>query len=207
MAIFNLPMHLFLSWPINRELISHVTHGMVVQSCSPMQISEFEVQRWQQEVASDNEQIRQIALDEIGWMIKRFGVFGWDSLLIHPNPKTRNNGVSKHAQFYVSQMLEFIAANHEKPLTIQQIAEYVELNSNYAMGLFQRVMQLTIKQYITAMRINHARALLSESDKSILEVALTAGFSSSSRFYDTFSKFVGITPLKYRKKSREKLSF
>ena len=27
MAIFNLPMHLFLSWPLDRELINHVTHG------------------------------------------------------------------------------------------------------------------------------------------------------------------------------------
>ena len=32
MAIFNLPMHLFLSWPLDRELINHVTHGMVIKS-------------------------------------------------------------------------------------------------------------------------------------------------------------------------------
>ncbi len=204
MAIFNLPMHLFLSLPINRELINHVTHGMVVQSRFPQQICEFEVSRWQEETQNENEQIRQLALDEIGLMIKRFGISGWDPLLVHHTPKTRDNGISKHAQFYVSQMLEFIAANHDKQLTIQQIADHVELNQNYAMGIFQRVMQLTMKQYIVAMRINHARVLLSEGDKSILDVALTAGFNSSSRFYDTFSKFVGMTPLQYRKSSRSK---
>ena len=37
------------------------------------------------------------------------------------------------------------------------------------MGLFQRVMQLSIKQYITAMRINHARALLSDTVRTIIE--------------------------------------
>jgi len=203
MAIFNLPMHLFLSWPINHELINHVTHGMVVQSNFSQQISEFEIRRWQQDLRHKNEQIRQLTIDEIGLMIKRFGLSNWTPLLVNHTSKARPNGVSKHAQFYVSQMLEYIAAHHDSTLTIQRIAEHVELNQNYAMGIFQRVMQLTMKQYITAMRINHTRALLSDSDKTILDIALTAGFNSSSRFYDTFKKYVGMTPLKYRKLSNE----
>lgn len=204
MAIFTLPMHLFLSWPINGELVNHITHGMVVQSSLSQQIGEFEIRRWQQELQHKNEQIRQLAIDEIGLMIKRFGLSGWTPLLANHTPKTRPNGVSKHAQFYVSQMLEYIAAHHDQPLSIQDIAQHVELNQNYAMGIFQRVMQLTMKQYITAMRINHTRVLLSESDKTILDIALTAGFSSSSRFYDSFQKYVGMTPLKYRKLCQEK---
>ncbi|MNI64821.1 Melibiose operon regulatory protein [compost metagenome] len=80
----------------------------------------------------------------------------------------------------------------------------MKLNANYAMGIFQRVMQLTMKQYITAMRINHVRALLSDTDKTILDVALTAGFRSSSRFYDTFNKFVGMSPQQYRKLSQQR---
>lgn len=204
MAIFNLPMHQFLSWPINRELINHVTHGLVVQSRFSQQISEFEIRRWQQELQHENEQIKQLAIDEIGLMIKRFGLSNWTPLLINHTPKTRPNGVSRHAQFYVSQMLEYIAAHHDSTLSIQQIAENVQLNQNYAMGIFQRVMQLTMKQYITAMRINHTRALLSNGDMTILDIALTTGFNSSSRFYETFKKYVGMTPLKYRKLCQEK---
>jgi len=44
-------------------------------------------------------------------------------------------------------MLEFIAANCDKQLTVDAIAEHVKLNPNYAMGIFHRVMQLTMKQY------------------------------------------------------------
>jgi len=99
-------------------------------------------------------------------------------------------------------MLEFIAVNYDQVLTINAIAEHVKLNPNYAMGIFQRVMQLTMKQYITAMRINHVRALLSDTDKTILDIALTAGFGSSSRFYSTFQKYVGMPPQKYRKLSQ-----
>lgn len=204
MAIFSLPMHLFLSWPLDKQLINHVTHGIVIKSLVTQQISSFEVQRWQQELNSPNEQIRQLTIDEIGLMIKRFSLSGWEPILVNKTVHTHSNGsgVSRHARFYVSQMLEFIGANYDQTLTIKNIAEYVKLNPNYAMGIFQRVMQLTIKQYITAMRINHVRALLSDTDKSILDIAITAGFRSSSRFYSAFNKYVGMSPQKYRKLSQ-----
>ncbi|TQI79043.1 AraC family transcriptional regulator [Serratia fonticola] len=202
MAILNLPMHLFLSWPLDRELINHVTHGMVVKSLTSHQVSAFEVQRWQVELNSSDEQIRQLAIDEIGLMLKRFSLSGWQPILVNKASRTHKNSVSRHAQFYVSQMLGFIAANYDQALTIDSVADHVKLNPNYAMGIFQRVMQLTMKQYITAMRINHVRALLSDTDKTILDIALTAGFRSSSRFYSTFHKYVGTTPQKYRKLSQ-----
>ncbi|MGY5957921.1 transcriptional regulator MelR [Kosakonia sp. BK9b] len=202
MAIFNLPMHLFLSWPLDRELINHVTHGMVIKSLAAQQLSAFEVQRWQNELNSANEQLRQLAIDEIALMLKRFSLSGWQPILVNKTSRTHKNSVSRHAQFYVSQMLEFIALNYDQVLTIDAIAEHVKLNPNYAMGIFQRVMQLTMKQYITTMRINHVRALLSDTDKTILDIALTAGFGSSSRFYSTFQKYVGMPPQKYRKLSQ-----
>ncbi len=83
MAIFNLPMHLFLSWPLDREMINHVTHGMVIKSLASQQLSTFEVQRWQQELSNPNEQIRQLAIDEIGLMLKRFSLSGWQPILVN----------------------------------------------------------------------------------------------------------------------------
>ena len=204
MAIFNLPMHLFLSWPLKKQLVNHVTHGMVVRSKTIQQLSESEVEKWISELHLQNEDFRQLVIDEISLMIKRFDLLGWDSLLINKNPKTHQNGVSRHSQFYVSQMLEYIAENHDKNLNTEQVAEHVKLNTNYAMGIFQRVMQLTMKQYITAMRINHARILLSDSHKTVYDIALTVGFNSNSRFYDTFQKVVGMTPNKYRKHAQSR---
>ncbi|ENP6601902.1 transcriptional regulator MelR [Escherichia coli] len=185
-------------------LINHVTHGMVIKSLATQQLSPFEVRRWQQELNSPNEQIRQLAIDEIGLMLKRFSLSGWEPILVNKTSRTHKNSVSRHAQFYVSQMLGFIAENYDQALTINDVAEHVKLNANYAMGIFQRVMQLTMKQYITAMRINHVRALLSDTDKSILDIALTAGFRSSSRFYSTFGKYVGMSPQQYRKLSQQR---
>ncbi len=120
-------------------------------------------------------------------MLKRLSFAGWQPISVNKPSRTHKNSVSRHAQFYVSQMLEFIAAHYDQALTVNAVAEHVKPNPNYAMGVFQRVTQQTMKQYITAMRINHVRALLSDTDKTIPDIALTAGFRSSSRFYSTFT--------------------
>ena len=137
-------------------------------------------------------------------MLKRLSLSGWQPILVNKTSRIHKNSVSRHAQFYVSQMLEFIAAHYDQALTVNAVAEHVKLNPNYAMGVFQRVMQQTMKQYITAMRINHVRALLSDTDKTILDIALTAGFRSSSRFYSTFTRYVGMPPQQYRKLSHQR---
>ncbi len=84
---FNLPMHLFLS-PLDKDLINHVTHGMVIKSLATQQLSPFEVRRWQQELNSPNEQIRQLAIDEIGLMLKRFSLSGWEPILVNKTSRT-----------------------------------------------------------------------------------------------------------------------
>ncbi|KXF83442.1 transcriptional regulator [Enterovibrio coralii] len=202
MGIINIPIHLFLSWPLSKELINQVTHGVVLQSKAIDIVSEFEINRWELETKHPDANRRQLSSDEICLMLKRICFDGWTSLLSSHVERANQNGVSKHSQFYVSQMLEYIASHHDTALTVNQIASHVGLHANYAMGLFQRVMQMTIKQYITAMRVNHARALLSETERSILDISLTVGFNSSSRFYQTFQTYLGVTPKQYRNLSR-----
>lgn len=53
---------------------------MVIKSLASQQLSTFEVQRWQQELSNPNEQIRQLAIDEIGLMLKRFSLSGWQPI-------------------------------------------------------------------------------------------------------------------------------
>lgn len=202
MGIINIPIHHFLSWPLNREFVNQITHGAVLHSNEASLVSEFELKRWEYEMAHNAESRQQLAADEISLMLKRLCLTGWSQMLASRKDKPTQNGVSKHSQFYVSQMLEYIATHHDTPLTVKQIADHVGLHANYAMGIFQRMMQLTIKQYITAMRINHARALLSDTERTILDITLTVGFNSSSRFYQTFQSYLGVTPTQYRKLSR-----
>ena len=121
MGIINIPIHIFLSWPLNRELINQITHGAVLQSNASALVSEFEINRWEGETKKAEENRRQLATDEIGLMLKRICLDGWSSLLSGRSEIANQSGVSKHSQFYVSQMLEYIATHHDTALTVNQI--------------------------------------------------------------------------------------
>jgi len=58
-----------------------------------------------------------------------------------------------------------------------------------------------MREEITLMNINHARALLSETQHAMLAIAMTVGFNSVSRFYETFHRTLGMTPRQYRQQT------
>jgi AraC-like DNA-binding protein len=55
------------------------------------------------------------------------------------------------------------------------------------------------KQYIINLRLEEAKRLLQQTNKAIEYISSEVGFTSSSRFYDLFVKWVGVTPMEWRK--------
>lgn len=201
MAVIDVPVHQFLAWHLPQNLVNHLTHGVVIQSKRPNLASQFEIERWQNELNKQELHRNQLIFEEIHLLVKRLELDGWDLLTQAPHSQNNAQRSSKHTQHYVTLMLNYIAAHFNEQITVQDVASAIGLNANYAMGLFQSVMQLTIKQYITSMRINHAKALLSDTDKTMLDISLTVGFNSLSRFYDNFQKYTGMSPMTYRKRA------
>lgn len=205
MAVIDVPVHQFLSWPLADNLVTHITHGIVIQSKNPALANVFEITRWENELSKNDINHNQLVYNEIQLLVKRLELDGWELLLkTHYEPNLGAKS-SRHTQHYVIEMLNYIGNHFNQAITVSQVASAVGLNVNYAMGLFQSVMQLTIKQYITMMRINHAKALLSDTNKTMLDVSLTAGFNSLSRFYENFQKYTGFSPMNYRKQMRGNL--
>ncbi|PSW22282.1 transcriptional regulator MelR [Photobacterium sanctipauli] len=203
MGILNIPIHYFLAWPLEQALLNQITHGVVIQSSLPDLVTERQVELWMQESRNEEVGMRQLALDEMALMLKRVCLTGWQQLTSTMDCKQSVKGLSKHSQFHVQKILEYIARNHDSSLTVKAIADHVGLHANYVMNLFQSVMKMTIKEYITSMRLYHARALLTDSNRTILDIALTVGFNSSSRFYDTFQRYMNMTPTQFRELSRK----
>jgi AraC family transcriptional regulator, melibiose operon regulatory protein len=98
----------------------------------------------------------------------------------------------------VEQMACFVAQHYTDRLTVAAISREVGLHPNYAMNLFQRTFGTTLIDYVTQHRVMHAQRLLATTDSKILEVALSSGFNSLSRFNDAFEKACGRSPREYR---------
>jgi transcriptional regulator GlxA family with amidase domain len=52
---------------------------------------------------------------------------------------------------------------------------------------------------INKARIDDAKRLLTETERSVLDVAVSTGFNARSSFYKAFKQFADVTPSKYRR--------
>lgn len=95
--------------------------------------------------------------------------------------------------------------DHFRTTSLQETAEYFHYEPSY---LGKQIKQVTGKNYteiIREMRIEEAKRLLRDTDMSMMEVALAAGFDSRVNFFRSFRTAMGVTPGDYRKESDIKI--
>ena len=94
---------------------------------------------------------------------------------------------------------QFIRLNYSSSLSLSEIAKALHINASYASRLFSSKYGKTITEYITHVRIEHAKNLLTTTDVSIGNIALNVGFEDVNYFSRLFKKHTGCSPCKYRK--------
>jgi AraC family transcriptional regulator len=83
-------------------------------------------------------------------------------------------------------------------LTLQEIARKVGFSAYHVCRLFRRVTGIKLHQYRVRLRLRAALEDVSESERSLTEIALDAGFSSHSHFTDMFRHEFNATPSSVR---------
>ncbi|WP_322513502.1 substrate-binding domain-containing protein [Chloroflexus sp.] len=128
------------------------------------------------------------------------GMFSAGETLAHLQAALeRRRRLSDQAQMLVRKAMAYIHSHYDRPLTRQDIAHYVGMSEDYLTHCFRQELGATPVEYLNRYRVLQARRLLAESDKSITNIALEVGFSSSSYFSRVFRKEVGQTPEEYRR--------
>lgn len=102
------------------------------------------------------------------------------------------------------QIMQFIDENYQDPnLSREMIAERFHIQPNYLSILIKNKIGITFKDYLTNLRILHAKELLVQKEKSIQEIYEESGFASKQTFYRTFKNEVGLTPDEFRWNEKE----
>ncbi len=119
--------------------------------------------------------------------------------------KNYTNAVDKAKQFlgglsgYKLRLVkEFINDNLEQDLTLSEISEVADLSHFHFARSFRKTMGVTPQQYITNLRIEKAKNLLSHSNLPIVEVGFQTGFKNQSHFTTLFRKITSFTPKIWR---------
>lgn len=99
----------------------------------------------------------------------------------------------------IEKTVAYITENYSKNITISQLAERCNLSKFYFIKIFECVMGYTPYTFLTLYRLKQAKKLLLESRHTVNEISVMVGFSDAKGFISSFKKYVGISPLQFRK--------
>jgi AraC family transcriptional regulator len=97
------------------------------------------------------------------------------------------------------QLIEFIEANLDQPLTLDAMASQVGISPLYLARAFKAAVGQSPHQYVLARRIERAKELLRNTEIPIIDVALSVGFSSQSHLSHWMIRQTGVSPAVYRR--------
>jgi len=99
----------------------------------------------------------------------------------------------------INNVLQFIESNYERDITLEELAELVQMSPNYLSGLFKKEMQQNYADYLVQYRIEQAKELLLGTYLKTYEVADKTGFTNHSYFSRAFKKITGSSPREFRR--------
>ena len=95
--------------------------------------------------------------------------------------------------------LEYIDENYAKEnLSLNEVADEVKVSANYFSAVFSQNMQKTFVEYVTAKRMEKAKKLLRNTEKSFGEIAMEVGYKDAHYFSFVFKKTQKCSPREYR---------
>lgn len=122
------------------------------------------------------------------------------NILLYVKSKStqKENTITSIQEKRLKDMLRFIATHLAEPITVSEIAKSATICTRECQRIFNQYLHYSPTEYVLRKRIYNAAELLSDTDKSITEIALTCGFSTPSYFSKRFREFMKTTPNAYR---------
>jgi len=99
---------------------------------------------------------------------------------------------------WLEQARELLHSAFADVPTLEKIAATVGIHPVHLAREFRRYYQCTIGEYIRKVRVEHACLQLTQTDMTLMDLALESGFYDQSHFCRSFKRITGMTPAHYR---------
>ncbi|MFC0473326.1 response regulator [Halalkalibacter kiskunsagensis] len=93
---------------------------------------------------------------------------------------------------------EYISKHYEKALTLEEVADVVELSPQYFSKIFKERSGSSFIDYLTKIRVDQAKELMRTKGRSVKEVCFEVGYKDPNYFSRVFKKYTGVSPSDYR---------
>lgn len=99
----------------------------------------------------------------------------------------------------MERVVQYVRANYNQELRLEMLAGIFGYNSAYLGKVFHQYTGENFNNYIDEIRISEAKRLLESEEYKVYEVAEMVGYSNINYFHNKFKKYVGMSPLSYKK--------
>ena len=110
------------------------------------------------------------------------------------------SGLTPQQSRKFNKILMQIDKNYRQECTLKTLAEAVDMSPCYLSSYFKKHMMMGFHEYLTRKRLAQAVYELNNSDNTVLEIAVNAGFPDAKGLYAAFQQYFGMTPNDYRRK-------
>jgi len=117
----------------------------------------------------------------------------------------RSSYLPQAKQELFDEVLHIISENYtDAALSVAELAEKTQMSEVHFRRLFRKGHQVSPQEYITALRVNHAKERLQFSEGTMEEIAKACGFPDPAYFSRVFKQKTGFTPSEYRKQIEQR---
>lgn len=97
-----------------------------------------------------------------------------------------------------SSLIEWLEANLQQAISVQDMAAFSAMSPRNFSRKFTAELDEPPIKYLHKRRLERAKLLLEQTDKTLLEIAHVCGFSSGENFRRQFAASLGVNPREYR---------
>lgn len=99
----------------------------------------------------------------------------------------------------VESMIQFIKEHYREDISAADLSERFELSASYLSSLLKNALGVRYSDYVTGLRLNHAKELLATTHMTVKDITVECGWYSQSYFTKLFIEREGCTPVEYRR--------
>jgi AraC family transcriptional regulator len=164
-----------------------------LQAYFAMLVSEFEL------YGGIDEQTHSLLLVQSQQLLIRHLVH-WHSNAMPRSKRAPNNSGMPHplSSRGLRIVLDYIEENLCSEIVLADLAALTGFSTNHFIRAFRAATQRTPYNYVIERRLLRVSEALRRSNRSLAEIALTAGFRNHSTLTNTFKRHHGVTPSAYR---------
>lgn len=104
--------------------------------------------------------------------------------------------------FYIREALSFVEQNFQNDITIEDIAQFCNLNRSYFGKIFRDAVGKSPQEFLISYRMTKATELLKLTELSIGDISNAVGYLSQLHFSRAFKKTYGVSPREWRSVNR-----